>query len=255
MNKVFPKFCLVLLLMGGSYAGIAQEKEEEENGFMQMIQEFPFTESVYLQDKEELQQTLNAGHTEEDEQVGNNLGYEIEYGITEWFQLSAGYSYNHWNAENIPYNSGWLEAGATIGLLNSSKQAAVLALEAEFPVRKPDIEEVEAEDEPSYSPSLIYAIQFNKTQLHLNAGAEFQDKEVNWFYNAAAVYGTGKLHPLLEINAVSEDKFRWYVGTGLVLNSENDWELSAGARHGIDNSNWDATLNLIYELKLAGENK
>lgn len=254
MKKVCHKFALFLLLTGMTYSGIAQEKgEEEKDKFSQLIQEFPYTESVYLQEKGELQQTLNAGHTEEDEQIGNSLSYEMEYGITDWFQLSAGYSYDHWNTENIPYNTNWIEAGAELGLLNSSKQAAVLAFEAEFPVKKAGVEEIETEDKPAYSPSLLYAIQFNKTQLHLNAGAEFQDKEVNWFYNAAAVYGTGNLHPLVEINAVSEEEFKWYVGTGLVLNSENGWEVSAGARHGIDNSNWGATLNLIYELSLAGD--
>lgn len=254
MKKISIKLCSFFLLSSITYSGIAQEKSEEETDkFSQLIQEFPYTESVYLQETGELQQTLSAGHTEEDDQIGNNLGYGIEYGITDWFQLAAGYSYNHWNADNIPYNTNWFEAGATIGLLNSSKQAAVLALEAEFPLKKADLEGVEVEDQPAYSPSLIYAIQFNKTQLHLNAGAEFQDKEVNWFYNAAAVYGTGNLHPLVEINAISEEEFKWYVGTGLVLNSEDGWELSAGARHGIDNSNWGANLNLIYELSLGGE--
>ena len=135
------------------------------------------------------------------------------------------------------------------GILNTSRQGLALAFEAEFPVDKPKMETEEAKFQKAYTPMLIYARGFNKLQLHLNAGAEIQKDNTEWIYNAAAVYGTGSVHPLLEINAVTEDEFNWFVGTGLVFNNDNGWELVTGVRHGVDNKNWNAVLNLIYEFK------
>lgn len=257
MNCNSLKFLFVLTLCtGAGFSAHAQSKKgkEEENSFSQVIQEFMFSESVYLQDKQEVQQTLHAGHTENQEAIVNRIGYEAEYGIVDRFQLSAGYSYDHWNSDGTSYNTGWLETGAMFGIFSNVQQAAALSFDAEFPVRKPNVENVEAEDSPSYSPALIYARQFGKTQVHLNAGAEIQQKDVNWFYNAAAVYGTGHLHPLLELNAVSEEDLNWYLGTGLVLNGDSGWEFGAGFRHELEHSDWDGFVHLIYEFKF-GESK
>lgn len=253
MNNKNLKFCMFFLLCNGIYFSAKAQEEKEENSLDQIVQELPFTQTVYLQDQNEIQQTLKGWHTEGSEQVGNILGYEIEYGLVDWLQFSAGYTYEHWNSESIPYDSGWLEIGTAVNIFQNTKQAASFALEAEFPVKKPEVEDIEAEDEPSYSPALLYAVEFYKTQLHLNAGAEISEEETNWFYNAAAVYGKGKIHPLLEINAVSEEDFNWYAGTGLVLNGESGWEFGAGIRHGIGNSKWDGTLHLIYEFNAEGK--
>lgn len=218
-----------------------------------MIQEFPFSETFYMQDKKEIQQILFIGHSE-NENIGNSLGYEIEYGITDWFQISAGYTHNHWKTEELSYKTGWLETGAKVSLFNNSKNGAAIAFEAEFPVNKPDVE-TEEEFSPSYSPMFLYARDFNKLQIHANAGAEIQKDQTEWVYNLAAVYGYGHLHPLLEINAVDEEKFNWYAGTGLVFNNESGWELVAGARHGIENKRWNAVVDLIYEFTAGKSDK
>ena len=39
-----------------------EQNEEEENSIEELIQEFPFSTTVYLQDQNEIQQTLFAGH-------------------------------------------------------------------------------------------------------------------------------------------------------------------------------------------------
>lgn len=241
-----------ILVTAFSVHTYSQEKSEGDS-FKQPVQEFLFSEPVYLQEAKELQQTINAGHFKNDEELANSLGYEIEYGLIKGIQISAGYTYEHWNVSNVSYNSTWLETGVAIGLINNSRQAAALALEAEFPVNKPDLENSDFEDSPAYTPTLIYAFQIPKTQIHLNAGAEFQEEEVSWFYNAAAVYGDGTIHPLLELNAVSEDDFNWYAGAGLVVNEESGWELGVGMRHGINNSEWNGTLHLVYEFSIGGE--
>lgn len=246
-------FFLLTLYTGAGFSANAQSKkgkeEEEKNSFPQVIQEFMFSQSVYLQDKHEIQQNLVTGHTEKQNEMANRVSYKLEYGILEKFQLSAGYSYDHWNSKGTSYNTGWLQTGAMLGLFSNSRHAASISFDAEFPVRKPNVENVEAEDEPSYSPTLIYARQFGQTQVHLSSGAEIQQKDVNWFYNAAAVYGTGNWHPLLELNAVSEEDFKWYLGTGVVLNGDSGWEFGAGFRHELSHSDWDGFVHLIYEFK------
>lgn len=251
MKKNKIQLCLMIML--SSYFSVFSQEKNEENKFEQFIQEFPFSQSVYLQEFKEFQQTVHGSHLENDEEIANILGYEAEFGLTDWFQISAGYAYEHHNIQNNPFDTGWLETGIVVGLFNNSNNAAALSFEGEFPVKKADIESVETEDSPSYTPTLKYAIQFYNTQLHLNAGAEFQEEEVNWFYNAAAVYGDGNFHPLIELNAVSEEDFKWYVGAGLVVNGESGWEAGAGLRHGINNSEWNALFNLIYEFNVSGE--
>ena len=229
------------------------QEEKEKNKFKQPIQEFFFSEPVYLQEAKEFQQTLGGAHLESDGEISNMVDYEAEYGITQWLQITAGYSFEHHNIEQVPFDAGWLETGAAVGLFNNSKHAATLFLEGEFPVKKPEVDEVETEDSPAYTPAFIYAVQFYKTQLHLNAGAEIQTSETTWFYNAAAVYGEGNIHPVLEINAISQEDFNWFAGTGLVLNGESNWEFGAGVRHGISNSKWNANLHLIYEFTFGTE--
>lgn len=250
--KNIKLYSILILFLTLGFPALAQEKNED-NEFEQVIQEFPFSQPVYLQETLEFQQTLRGEHFENKEEIANILGYEGEFGLTDWLQVSAGYSYEHHNFENIPYDTGWLETGVVLGLFNNSLHAAALAFEAEFPLNKAEIDDIETEDSPSYSPVVIYAFKLNNFQVHLNAGAEFEDKEVTWLFNAATVYGNGNFHPLLELNAVSEEDFNWYAGTGLVINGESGWEFGAGIRRGIINSDWNAIFNLIYEFNFKAE--
>ena len=247
------KLFVFLILCTESFLKLHAQEKDQENKFAQPIQEFFFSEPVYLQEANEFQQTLGGGHLEDDEQLANMLFYEAEFGITEWLQISAGYSFEHHKMESVPFDAGWLETGLALGIFNNSRNAATFSFEAEFPVKKADVDGIEAEDSPSYSPALIYAIQFYKTQLHLSAGTGIQKEETNWFYSAAAVYGEGNVHPVLEINAVSEEELNWYAGTGLVLNGDSDWEFGAGIRHGLSDSEWQANLHLIYEFTFGDE--
>ncbi len=253
--NIGPSAGILSILFFLSFLGItsAQSEKEKKNSLKEMFQEFPFTESVYLQDQNEIQQTLFTGHTK-NERIANSLGYEIEYGITSSFQLSAGYTYDHWKTDELSYHDGWLETGAKLSLFNNIKNAAALSFEAEFPVNKPEME-TEEDFKPSYTPMLLYAREFKKVQVHVNAGAEIQKEHTEWIYNLAAVYGYGHVHPLLELNAINEEEFNWFAGTGLVFNNDNGWELVTGARHGVDNDYWDAIIDLIFEFKPGASEK
>lgn len=52
----------------------AQEQENEKNSIKEIIQEFPFTETVYLQDQNEIQQKVYGQHTK-NEGITNGLLY------------------------------------------------------------------------------------------------------------------------------------------------------------------------------------
>ncbi|MGA8852873.1 MAG: hypothetical protein WB492_01715 [Christiangramia sp.] len=69
MIKINTYFLPLLL----SSIAQSEENEEEENSLEELIQEFPFSTTVYLQDQNEIQQTLFAGHAE-NESIGNSLG-------------------------------------------------------------------------------------------------------------------------------------------------------------------------------------
>lgn len=250
----FLRSCFSLVLLLTCTVPIFAQEQNEENNFEQPIQEFPFSQPVYLQESGELQQTLSGNHFEsDDEGIANSLSYEAEFGFTDWFQVSAGYSFAHHNIKNVSFDVSWIETALAVGLFNNVKHAAALSFEAEFPLKKAEVEEIETEDSPAYTPTLVYAFSFPKTQVHLNVGTEFQEDETNWFYNAAAVYGTGNVHPVLEVNAIHEENFNWFLGAGLVLNGESPWEISTGFRRGVNNSDWDVIFHLVYEINLGAE--
>jgi hypothetical protein len=243
-------FLFFLLFVGSTATVIAQEQEEVE-GFNQLIQEFPFTEAVYLQERREVQATLSYYRTEFDIQVGNSLSLDLEYGITDWIQFSAELENNLLPGTDRNYTSHRLELGTMIRIFNSPRHAATFALDVEFPLNKPAIEIAGAEeDELSYSPVLIYARQFGQTQLHLSGGTELQADEASWFYNAAAVYGAGRWHPLLEVTGTYLEKADWYVGTGIAINRLSGWEVIAGVRRSLNNPDWDASVRVLYEFTL-----
>ena len=254
--KTYHLFLLLFLFfyVGSTTIVFAQEEEEDEPGLQQLIQEFSFTEAVYLQERREVQATLSYFRTEFDIQVGNSLSLDLEYGITDWIQVSAELENNLLQGTDRNYTSHRLEMGTMVRIFNSPRQAATFALDVEFPLNKPDIvvEGVE-EDELSYSPSLRYARQFGNTQLHLSGGTELQADETSWFYSAAAVYGTGRWHPLIEVTGTYQESADWYAGTGIAINHLRGWEIIAGVRRRLNRPDWDASLRVLYEFTLGNE--
>ncbi len=59
-----------------------EQNEEEENSIEELIQEFPFSTRYIYRIKMKFSKHYLTGHVE-DERIGNSLGYEIEYGITD----------------------------------------------------------------------------------------------------------------------------------------------------------------------------
>ncbi len=233
-----------------SLSSFAQE-QEEENTFQQLIQEFPFSTTVYVQEKNEIQLTGSYFHLEADEELGNSAGFEMEYGILDGFQVSAGYSYSHTKGEEASYHINALQAGTMFSFFNNSKNSMALSLEADIPLNS--LSEENEEDKPTYESTLAYGVQFGKTQIHLNAGAELQNEKVSWIYNIAAVYGEGNWHPMLELNSEDEEEFNTYLGPGVNYNNESGWELSSGIRYGLNNNDWAASVKLIYEFKVGAK--
>ncbi|WP_347159418.1 hypothetical protein [Pontibacter chitinilyticus] len=256
MMKNYPLHLLLFLLLsvGSTATAFAQEQEEKKDKFKQQIQEFPFTEAVYLQQRRDVQATVSYFRTENSLQVGNALSMNLEYGLTDWLQVAAGLENELFKSEGNKYTLRRLELGTMFRLFHSPRQAVALSLEVELPLNKPYIasDDVEA-NKVSYAPALIYARQFGQTQLHLSGGAELEAKEVNWFYNAAAVYGTGRWHPVLEVTGTHQQEADWYAGTGIVLNHLHGWEVVAGVRRSLQYPDWDTSVKVLYEFNLGEE--
>ncbi|WP_439882635.1 hypothetical protein ACSX1A_05580 [Pontibacter sp. MBLB2868] len=230
-------------------AAFAQEQEEEEDSFSQPIQEFPFAEAVYLQEKHEVQATLSYYHNYERARIGNVLNFEVEYGFTDWFQVSAEITRDHKHNNRLSFSVDQFEVASMISLYNTPRQAVSLEMGVEFPLTSPAIEGENLEgSETSYTPMLIYGLQAGAFQFHLNAGVELEKDEHTWFYNAAAVYGKSRLHPILELNGIREEEMSWYLAPGFVLNTKNGWELVTGIRKGITEPTWGLAIRLLYEF-------
>lgn len=244
-------FCTCTTLWCAAQTGEPQpESETAEDSFEQFIQEFPFAQTSYIQELREVQQTVQLQHTDEEGQENNSLSYVAEYGFTEWFQLSLGYNQEYQQFRKGGAGTGWLEAGTMVSVLNQSNQSAVLFLQAAIPVNKAASEIAGAEAAPAYTPMLLYAYRWGETQLHLNGGAELQGDEPQYFYNIAAVYGSGNWHPVLELNAEAEEEFNYFIAPGFVLNNEQGWELVAGVRRSLLNSDWGFSIRFLHEFTI-----
>lgn len=248
----------LLLLLAYTFTcsfAFAQEQEdkssEDEESFAQPVQELPFSETVYLQEQHEVQTTLSYDHSFRPTQISNLVNYEMEYGFTDWWQVSLELQQSHRRlGEQRSFDLTHLEVGSMVGIVNKPEQALSFSFAVEFPVRKPDETEGEEIDgtDVSYFPMLIYARQIGNVQVHLNGGSELEGGDKEWFYNAAAVYGSGHWHPVLELNGTYEEEADWYVAPGMILNSDSGWEFIAGARRSLSSRNWGVALKVLYEF-------
>ena len=184
---------------------IAQE-ENEDKEFEEVIQEFFITESVYPQEKNEIQFTNYDYMYLYDWQKDYWGGFEIEYGITDRFQVSSGIGYRYMSIQDSANRKGFtnLEVGALYNFYQSYRFSASLSLETELPTGA----EVFGESEMELEPNLILAWQIGRMQTHVNLGMEFEPEaldEYGLFYNVAVLYPINNFVPTLEFNVYKED--------------------------------------------------
>lgn len=176
-----------LLLPGGVAAQARRPAAPEPEGKLpEPIQEFFLAETVYPQDRGELQLTLGVGHR--DETAATLLA---EYGITDRFQLSLETPPVHTGALDEP---GQLVLGALYNLMNTRTLAVSAQLEA-------GISDTDAEGRRvEWEPALVAGVARGPLQVHAVAALSFaRDEDTEFSPGVGALYDAGRWTPTLEL--------------------------------------------------------
>lgn len=159
--------CLIALLAAWQPARADDDDEgDHEGGFAGLVEELFAVELAQPQEAAEFQITLATGFSSGD--LGERLDgvLEVEFGLTDWLQISAG----------LPAAAAWppgpgdataglgdVEVGALAAFSPSPAVILALAVEAGLPTGEPA---VGAEGEWRAEPSLRAAVDLAPVQLH-----------------------------------------------------------------------------------------
>ncbi len=247
--RIKALYVLVMFLPVITQIHILKAQEEEEGEFEEVIQEFFITESVYPQDKNEIQLS-NYDHLFFYKSQKDYCGtFEIEYGITDRFQVSSEIGYRYLNITDSAGYGGLtnLELEFMYNFYQTRNFSASFCVETEFPTGS----EVFGEQDLGFEPNLILAFRVGDLQIHTNLGAELEAEELDdysVFYNVAALYPVGNLVPILEFNGNYEENNNFMLTPGFIYKID-EFEFGAGFPVNV-NSDADLRFGVMFNLIL-----
>jgi hypothetical protein len=179
-------FCLLLPLSAVPAAAQAQG-----GGLEPIAQEFFIMETVYPQERGEIQLTADSDLSDE-----NLARLTVEYGITDQLQVSA---------TTPPLQDGgtgeeWA-VGALYNLLNRRTLAASVSVEAEF----------SSADDVVFEPALIVARAIANLHVHGNVAAALGD-QTEYLAGLGAMMDAGMITPTLELTASGQEHVATTIG-------------------------------------------
>ncbi|MCP5054580.1 MAG: hypothetical protein GY940_45860, partial [bacterium] len=235
---------------------------DKETVGRQPLQELFQTETVYPQEKGELQLTLIANFNKKTHQNSLFVPMVIEYGITDNWQVeieSGSYLYKKNPAGKETFGIDVLEIGTKYSFMDISGSGAHVAVGFEIGIPLGHSGENESIDEDSveYEPFLVLAKDFPHlnhsqlfTEVRLGFGEAGEGVEFNW--NSGFFIPVGSVCFTGELNYKGGDEKEIYLTPGMVWNLPGAWELGGGAAIGL-NENSDSfrvILTLTYEFDI-----
>ena len=225
----------------------------QKNAPMQeLLQEFFAGETVYAQQKKEIQITSCSAFWKSNSVQTVNIPLQFEYGITNRLQFETGITYNFYSIPGpFRHNGmGGTEIGLLYNVLNNQNSLAIsLAFDCLL-LAQQNVKEFE-ESEVEWEPSLIIAKQFGKMQLHASFAADITKSDRLFNYNLASVFPFADWRGTLELNWQNNGK-EMYITPGLIWKGLDDFEFGIGAPKNITRSRneWGAILMITHEFSL-----
>lgn len=228
------------------------QEEEEEKGYTQPLQELFQTESVYPQEKGEVQLTLVLNYNKTRPDASYLFPFSLEYGITDSWQIEAEF---HSMKMNSPLRFHQIEVGTKYSFMNigSAQFHSAVGLDVGIPVGENGLDEEESELE--FEPYLVLAKDFPKlgdmqlfTEIRLGVEKSFEDVEFNWnvglFIPLPLVCLTG------ELNYISGEEKELYFTPGLVWDLPGTWEIGIGCPIGLndDADDFRFIIGILFEF-------
>ena len=224
---------------------------QKSGAIPELLQEFFLSETVFPQQKNELQLTARPTFWK-----NKNLSYLqipvwLEYGFTNRFQveLTVPVRIMFPRGQKPVADTRTLEAGLLYNIVNRNKPFALSAgLDIEWATAKDEEEIGEVKSRIAWEPIIIIARQFGRTQVHANLGAELIGNEAEFPYGLATATSLGHWIITMEITGEMHDNKTIFLSPGLIWKGIDDFELGAGVSKG--RSIWGLTLMATYELPL-----
>ena len=227
-------------------------------GLNELLQEFFIGETVYAQEKNEIQITSKPAYrNQRDRTKLKNIPIQIEYGFTDRFQVELGlpYVFHNLKGEHTTGSLGKLELGFLYNILRGNKPFALsVAVDVGLPtVRKGKEIKAAEETEVEWEPALIVAKQIGIVQVHASLVAEITKSESALTYNLGAVLPMGNWRATLELNGKIKDDKIIYLTPGVIWTGLDDFEFGLGVSK--SREAWGVTLMATYEFSLKRGNK
>ncbi|HKP77155.1 MAG TPA: hypothetical protein VJT67_16605 [Longimicrobiaceae bacterium] len=203
MNRTLVAAAMLATMLPA--AGAAQRREP----LPQLAQELFLAETVYPQERGEVQLTLDARFDH-----GARTRLLGEYGITDRLQLSLVTP--GLGGEANEEADAW-EAGVLYAVLPDARPFSLSAtVEASF----------EREQAPSWEPALIVARGWGALQLHATAAAEVERGDASPWGALAALLGAGRFTSTLELVRSAEPET--FVVPGMFVHPGHQAEVAVG---------------------------
>ena len=257
MKQILLKLLLLItflcsILIYSRPGAVQAQKIEPLN---QLVQEFFIAETVYPQEKKELQFTLRPVYWNNEQTETVRIPLQIEYGFTNRFQveLSLPYNFNYPKYQQNNKGIGNTEVSFLYNLLGGNKPFALsLSFGVGLPTANKEKLTDEDGDEFEWEPAIIIAKQIGSAQIHAGLAGELINGKSALNYNIAAVLPVANWRCMLELNGTNNDRKMFYLTPGLVWKGLEDFELGAGFSKSITNNTdgWSVILMLTYELNL-----
>jgi len=217
-------------------------QEDVENKFDEPIQEFFVAGAVYPQEKNEIQITATDSYYKYEFYKTNSPALEIEYGITEKFQVGIGGLINTTYLKLLPdFNSYGTEISLLYSILNNKSYA----LSAVFETGILFSNSVYTETEIEYEPRIIFAKQLGNAQTHIGIGAGIGE-ETELSYDIAFLYPFKKVCPTFEINGMYDQENNLSLTPGIVCKPTDLFEIGVGIPYNLTNKN--PSFGLIFGI-------
>ncbi|MET0637879.1 MAG: hypothetical protein ABWZ25_17745 [Chitinophagaceae bacterium] len=229
--------------------GISTHVEAQKGvGLDESLQEFFTGETVYAQERKEVQFTLKPAYWKKEGLKMLHIPLQVEYGFSDRFQVELQLPYYnlHPKIGQTINGMGNVEVGFLYNYLKGNGPFALsLALDIGLPTANKQKEIDEAEIE--WEPTLIVAKKIGIAQVHASVGAEITKTESAFYYNLATVVPIGDWRATLELSGKINEQLI-YLTPGVLWKGIDDFEFGIGFSKG--NSAWGVILMATHEFSL-----
>jgi len=241
-------FAWVIIVLCCSKPTKAQSKLEMD----EYLQEFFTGETVFSQDRNEIQFTLKPSFTKS-EQSQLCIPFSVEYGITDRLQIEVEVPYliSSLTERQRIKGMGNAEVGLMYNILKSYRPFSLsVGINKNLKTAGKDIGAYD--EEASWEAYTVVARQLGSGQIHGNLRTELADGQINFNYGVGCVVNFGRFDGTFEVTTNKEEERIFYFTPGLIWKQPNGLEFGMALSKSVDkySDGWSLVAMMIYEFSI-----